>query len=168
MSGAAQLRKLVDDGHACLSLARVARHEGESDFWAVNADGDIEIQVLTHQHEVPITAILGALVGGKGFGVWALPPDGCEVLVAHAEGEFEGDAVIVAVMPTGDAPDMAPNRVVIVGGEVRVLSDNVQLGASGLVPLTDGVVVASGVDPFTGATYGALNSHSAIVKARKV
>jgi hypothetical protein len=168
MSGAAQLRRLLGDGHACVSLAKVARHEGEADFWAVNDDGDLEISVLTHQHEVPVQALLGALVGGAGKGVWAIPSEGTEVVIAHAEGGFEGDAVIVAVLPTGQVPvGLAPDRVVVVGAEVHVLSDDVQLGAAGLDAAASGVVVGGGVDPFTGATYAELNSTSSVVKARK-
>jgi hypothetical protein len=42
------------------------------------------------------------------------------------------------------------------------------IGGNSLVPLTDGVVLASGIDPFTGSTYGALNSASTKVMAAKV
>jgi hypothetical protein len=47
---------------------------------------------------------------------------------------------------------------------------NVYLGSGDgtLTPLLDGVVLASGVDTFTGATYGALNSASQRIMARKL
>lgn len=38
---------------------------------------------------------------------------------------------------------------------------------SGLTPLLNGVVLAQGVDPFTGATYGALGNASTAVMAKK-
>lgn len=42
-----------------------------------------------------------------------------------------------------------------------------QLGGTGLTALLDGLVTARGVDPFTGATYGALGNASAVVMAKK-
>lgn len=111
-------KRHLGEGPISVSLGRVRRHEGELEYWQVNDDGDLEIQVVLDNHEVPIVALLGAAVGGKGHGVWAIPNEDDEVLVAHADG-FEGDAMIVGV--TGDAPSgLAPNRVVIVGMEVLV------------------------------------------------
>jgi hypothetical protein len=55
-------------------------------------------------------------------------------------------------------------------GDIEVLPKTgakVYLGASPLVALTDGVVVAQGVDPFTGTTYGILGNASAVVMAKK-
>ncbi|TAK31004.1 MAG: hypothetical protein EPO40_06320 [Myxococcaceae bacterium] len=43
----------------------------------------------------------------------------------------------------------------------------IQLGGTGLTALLDGLVTARGVDPFTGATYGALGNASAVVMAKK-
>lgn len=155
MSGAAALRNLVDGGHACLSLARVAKHEGETDFWAVNADGDLEIQVVTHQHQAPITAILGPLFG------WRIPLEGEEVVVAHAEGDFEGDAVIVAAMSSGDVPgDLSPTVMIVrapPGGKV-VVHDGA--GAQSLATKQDVQElrdwVAAQFDPNSGHTHKAI------------
>ena len=58
----------------------------------------------------------------------------------------QGSAVVVRVTATGD----------------------VELGGPGLTALLDGVVTARGIDPFTGATYGALGNASSRVMARKV
>ena len=111
--------------------ATVAPHENSGSHWSVNADGDLEVTVLTHSHAVPITALLGALVGGSGKGVWMVPPLGTEVLVAFPDGDYEGDAVIVGVMPTGSVPSgLTDGKVVIVGIEVLVHD-----GAGGAVPL---------------------------------
>lgn len=57
------------------------------------------------------------------------------------------------------------------GSSVVVTIDaagNVSLGGPGLTALLDGVVTARGIDPFTGATYGALGNASSRVMARKV
>jgi hypothetical protein len=52
---------------------------------------------------------------------------------------------------------------------LSVSSGNVYLGdGATLQPITDGVVTAQGIDPFTGLTYGALGSASSRVMARKL
>lgn len=57
------------------------------------------------------------------------------------------------------------------GGEtaisIVVSSASIMLGGNGLFPLTEGVVLGSGIDTFTGATYGILGSASAVVMAKK-
>lgn len=111
--------------------ATVALHEGETSHWEVNADGDLQVSVVTHGHGAPITALLGALVGGNGKGVWVIPPIGTEVLVAFPDGDYEGDAVLVAVLSTGSVPaGLVDGNVVIVGVEVLVHD-----GPGGAVPL---------------------------------
>lgn len=117
----AGLKKLVDDGRAACALATVALHEGEASHWSINDEGDLQVTVVAHNHKVPIVALMGALVGGSGRGVWMIPPLGTEVVVAFDGDDFEGDAVIVGVMPTGQAPaGLAEGKVLIVGTEVIV------------------------------------------------
>jgi hypothetical protein len=59
------------------------------------------------------------------------------------------------------------------GGETVVqltlVAEKIELGAEnlGLLPLVNGVVLASGIDPFTGSTYGALGSASQVITAKK-
>jgi hypothetical protein len=55
------------------------------------------------------------------------------------------------------------------GAVISIKGGLVQLGALGLgeVPLQNGVVLASGIDSFTGLTYGALGSASNVVTAKK-
>lgn len=52
-------------------------------------------------------------------------------------------------------------------GKVIVKSSDVQLGDSGLVAATEGVVIGGGIDAFTGMTYFALQNASSTVKAKK-
>lgn len=101
--------------------ATVALHEGETSHWEVNADGDLQVTCLSHGHSAPITALLGAIVGGKGKGVWVIPPIGTEVLVCFPDGDYEGDAVIVGALSTGSVPAaLADGNVVIVGAPVFI------------------------------------------------
>lgn len=57
----------------------------------------------------------------------------------------------------------------ISGALISIKGANVQLGADDLadLPLQNGVVLASGIDPFTGLTYGALGNASSVVTAKK-
>lgn len=116
------IARLFEDDQVACCLAVVALHDGETSHWAVNDEGDVEVTVVTHNHAVPVTAVLGALVGGAGKGVWMVPPLGTEVVLAFEQGDFESDAVIVGVMPTGQgAPaGLADGKVVIVGVEVLI------------------------------------------------
>lgn len=59
------------------------------------------------------------------------------------------------------------DRVEITAPKVVINSADVQLGGAGLLALADGVVVAQGIDSFTGATYGVLGNASSVVKAKK-
>lgn len=155
-------------GQVWLSAATVAKHAGSSEHWRVNDEGDLEIEVVTQQQGVPIVAVMGGL-GAQGRGVWVIPAEGDEVLVAHPDG-FEGDATIFAVLPTGGVPaGLTPDRVLVVGPQVHVVSGDVRIGPTpdAMVPLVNGVVLGSGIDTFTGATYGALGSVSLKVQADK-
>jgi phage baseplate assembly protein V len=53
------------------------------------------------------------------------------------------------------------------GDAVNVGDDTVQLGGEGLIAAQHGVVVGSGIDSFTGATYFALQNASSKVLAKK-
>ncbi len=123
-------------GPVSVSLGRVRKHEGELEYWQVNEDGDLEVQVVLDNHEVPVVALLGALVGGNGRGVWAIPAEGTEVLVTHADG-FEGDAVIVGVLPTGNTPSGLDVGKVFIRGVEVVAYDNSPLLAKNLATLDD-------------------------------
>ena len=59
------------------------------------------------------------------------------------------------------------DRVEIESPKVVIDSADIQLGGAGLLALADGVVVAQGIDSFTGATYGVLGNASSVVKAKK-
>lgn len=77
-----------------------------------------------------------------------------------------GDYISIA---DGETKIKAATKVTVEAPHVVVNSPNVELGGAGpMVALTDGVVLASGIDTFTGATYGVLGSASSLVKAKKV
>lgn len=58
------------------------------------------------------------------------------------------------------------------GGEgnvtrITIVANVIELGGEGLIPLQDGVVHGTGVDPFTGVPYFALGNTSAVVSVKK-
>lgn len=113
----ASLRDLLEDERMAAVKARVEKHEGESEYWAVNDDGHLEIQVVTLNHGVPIVAHMTG--GGAGSGFWWVPPVGAEVMVTFDNGDFEGDATITGVF--GAAPNgLAPGTMLVLGSDVQV------------------------------------------------
>lgn len=91
------------------------------------------------------------------------------------DGRGSNETLMLKDKSTGDFISITP-AVTTIKASAKVLvetphavidSPNIELGGSPLIPLTDGVVLASGVDTFTGATYGVLGSASLKVKAAK-
>ncbi len=112
------IRDLARDERVSVVLARVALHTGETSHHLVTAEGHLAVTVKTHRHQVPIVALLP---GGDdaGTGPWAIPALGTEVAVGFDDGDFAGDAFVLAIY--GSLPQqIAENRVVIAGAQVWV------------------------------------------------
>ncbi len=80
------------------------------------------------------------------------------------------EEVLVKDKVSGDSVSMKPAQLKVTAGtKVTVVCPEIELGAEGLAPefLTAGVVLASGIDTFTGLTYGALQNASTVVTAKK-
>jgi uncharacterized protein involved in type VI secretion and phage assembly len=74
----------------------------------------------------------------------------------------------VSVDTQGDVAVTAKgNAKVTANSQAVVTAPDVQLGDSNLAPPVNGLVLGSGIDTFTGATYFALGSASSVVKAKK-
>jgi hypothetical protein len=111
-----------------------------------------------------------------GVGVFARPlaSDTTEVILLKVGGA-SGHAVIVATRNQDGIKRigaLAPDETIIFNSTiaVKLTADGaIQIGSVGgpYTPLVNGVVLASGVDPFTGATYGALANASTKVMAEK-
>jgi len=77
--------------------------------------------------------------------------------VANVSLDTDGDMVVTA---QGSA-------TVTANGQAIVSAPDVQLGGANLTAPVNGLVLAGGIDPFTGLTYAALGSTSNVVKAKK-
>jgi hypothetical protein len=120
--GGAGIRDMLADDRVWCVLGTVALHDGETGHYEVNDDGDLQVTVVSHQHGVPITAILGGAFGSAA-GTWTVPAAGDEVLVCFADGDFEGDAVVVAVTSSRSAPAGLAPGTVLVRADDRVQAD---------------------------------------------
>jgi hypothetical protein len=153
-------RDLLESERVWCVAARVALHDGEDAHHQMTDEGQMMVSVRTLRHDVQIWAILAG-GGSADVGVWFIPPVGTEVIVNFDDGMFEGDAYIVGIH--GKAPsDLAPGKVFIRGDVVNLANAN-----EGPGPTSEGVVVGTGVDPFTGSTYNVLGNASTKVFAKK-
>lgn len=106
-------------GIMCLA-ATVQVHDGETQHWEVSDEGAMVVSVVTHQHAVPIDALLKG-GGNDGKGVWFIPSVGTEVLIAFENGDFEGDAYIVGIF--GHSPaGLQPGTILVLGDNIEVRS----------------------------------------------
>jgi hypothetical protein len=162
-------------------MTRVVRaFSGETSHWELDTEETggplVWVQLLPHRENT--LCRLGGLGGGSGDGVWRIPPEGSEVVVLTVDADLSADPMLVAVLSSGATPSELDATTLVVraekvtihadGGDAVVkASGTVHLGDTGLVAATDGVVVAQGIDPFTGSTYGALGNASSKVRAKK-
>lgn len=134
--------------------------------------------------ETLVSARVGAVYAGNGFGIYAPLEIDDEVLVTCPLGDFNEGATIVARMwSAADKPPAIAGtssrdvvihvksgqtlRIIASGsGKVVVDAPLVELGQEDLGN-NDGVVHGSGIDPFTGLSYTFLGNVSEIVKAEK-
>jgi hypothetical protein len=127
-----------------------------------------DIGVVERVYESGDRLLCDAVIGGAlekelilayFFRVRTRPEKGSRVLVAA----LDGDDVQRLAFPFEFATTASA------GGRVDLVADEIRAGSSvgALTALTDGVVVAQGIDTFTGATYGALGNASSRMLAEK-
>ncbi len=156
------LRAMLEAGApiSC-ALGTIERESGELQHWEVNDDGDLMVSVVLHQHAQPVWCVVGALAGGAGRGVWAIPPEGCEVLVAF-DGGVEGEGVVVGVLPSGDTPELALDQVLVIGAEVLVYN-TLAAAAVPLATRADVEALAGHVDAHTHPVAGITAGSASVV-----
>lgn len=157
------MRDLLKDERIWCVAATVRIHEGDDTYFERTRNGQISVSVVTNQHAVPISALLaGGDANSRGY--WIIPSIGTEVIVAFDNGEFEGDAYIVGTI--GKSPTEITEEVTIIADTtVKIVADKVNI--CGANEVTEGVVVGSGIDSFTGSPYHALGNTSTRVFAKK-
>lgn len=118
------------------------------------------------------------------YGFTSRPKPGAEAVIVNVGADASAPVVIVvadrryrvtSLQPgevalhddQGQSVTLYRDRIEVAAPKVIVNSTNVYLGGAGPAGPLDGLVHGSGVDPFTGLTYAALQSTSAKVAAAK-
>jgi len=163
-----EIRAALVDGRVWAGLGVVYQDDSGSHY-----DVDDELGVLVHVRlmpaEEPLLCRLGGLGSGGDGGVWRIPPVGTEVVVVIPSGDIDDDPCIVATLASGGTPgELDEDTLVVKAPKVTIIATGgaVEIGEAGLIT-TDGLVHGTGIDPFTGATYAALNNTSSTVRAKK-
>ncbi len=117
------LRKALRDRRQWVCLGVVFKPEdAASHYELVTVDGNV-VDIIVEVETIPDRLDLSCSLAG-GFGGWLIPNVGDEVWVAVPSGEVAFRPTIIACTkavipnPTGQGP--APNRIVLVAGEVLV------------------------------------------------
>lgn len=110
-------------GHVCVKRARVA----DTDHYEVIDEAgqkDVFVDVVLLPGGEPAGCRLAKAMGGPGWGMWWIPPAGCEVIVLVPDGTIEADPVLLCALDNDEThPDLDPGRIVIAapaGGEVYI------------------------------------------------
>lgn len=115
---AQDLKEIVRDGRSWVHYGIVKAVE----FYEETKDVLVEVELQPSL--TPITARLLTPIGGPGWGIWALPPVGAEVIVALPEGDVAAGPVILGVTSNDQLhASTAATRILIVppaGGQVHI------------------------------------------------
>lgn len=103
-------------------LARVAKHEGQEEFWEIGEEGQILVSVITLKSHTPMNAILrGGDINSRGL--WSIPAEGTEVAICFDVDGYEGDAVLIGTIGE-PPPGLTSTRVLLIGNDVEIRSRN--------------------------------------------
>lgn len=154
------------------SLGVVRKFPGEESHYEISAENG-EREILVDVELIPSGERVACRLGFGSDGVYRIPRENQEVAVlipydpqSLIKDSLDFGAIIVGVLDN-DVPSAldSDDVVVIKTGTVKVIADSIDLGDS--PSALDEVVVGSGIDTFSGATYKALGNTSSKVRAKK-
>lgn len=162
------MRQALLDHRFWTGVGLVYKPSGEAAHFEIDDDIGCLVHVRLMPNEEPLLCRLGGLGEGGANGVWRVPPVDSEVAVLVPDGYLENDPILIGVLSSGSVPEELDGETLVVKSpQIVIIADGaVEVGQKGLGPL-DGVVHGSGIDPFTGQTYAALNNTSSTLKAKK-
>jgi hypothetical protein len=107
----------------CWACLGIVKSDDNGSYYELSSE-DVLVDVELQPSGTQITARLGTVGGSFGAGVWAIPPEGAEVIVIMPEGDLAFAPVIVALYSSGDVPaGMAVNTIVVAcppGGKILI------------------------------------------------
>lgn len=168
----AVMREAFADRTMTSALGVVRKFPGESSHFEIS-DENGSREILVDVELMPNRERVLCRLGFGNDGVYRIPRVDQEVAVlipsapqSLVKDPLDDHPIIIGVLDTECPSELADaNIVVIKATKVHVLSGDIKLGNT--PGAMDGVVVGSGVDTFTGATYFALGNASLKVKAEK-
>lgn len=173
---------LQQDRRLWTALGVVIDPEGVGEHYELVIENGVLVDILIEVETVPqrihLTGCrLATAAAGAGQGIWTIPNVGDEVAVLVPDGQIDFSPMVVAILSSGDVPNPsgqgpAPNRTIIVNGEVLVHDGSG--GAEALVKKSefDGHTHGSGTyqaggDDVTGTSSGAASvTGTTILKAK--
>lgn len=172
-----EIKTAARDGRVWCEIGVVAVLDNESSHYELlKNDSGSTIDVLVgvkfgHSGE-QVLCRLGMTAGRQGgFGLWTIPPVGTEVLVHIPQGEYEADAVIVAMASSGGVPSQLDDTTIVLSNAKNIVIDStesdVNITANGKVNLQGGdQPIARKTDPVNMGTFfikgGVSNSFAGI------
>lgn len=165
-------RNMIAKSEMVTSLGVVRKFPGEDSHFEISTEnGDAE--VLVDVELIPSGERVLCRLGFGNDGVYKIPRENQEVAVlvpynpqSLIRDSLDYGAIIVGVLDNNVPSELDDDDIAVVKAtRVHVVSDDIKLGTSPAAQ--DGVVVGTGIDPFTGSTYFALGNSSSKVKAHK-
>lgn len=118
------IKEALRDQRIWAAFGVVVDNDNDGTHFEIDSDeGDILVEVELIPSEEQLTCRLGAIAGGSGRGVWAIPPVGTEVAVLVPEGAVDGEPIIVATLSSGSlvsTEGVSENRTIIINDEVLI------------------------------------------------
>lgn len=166
------MRSMLGSQQMTTSLGVVRLFPGETSHFDVDTDNGTN-EIVVDVELVPSGERVACRLGFGNDGVYRIPRVNSEVavLLPYQQNSLIKDSIDFGPIIVGVLDNNAPSQlngddiVVIQATRVHVVSSDIKLGTSPGV--LDGVVVGSGIDPFTGSTYNALGNSSNKVSAEK-
>jgi hypothetical protein len=135
------LAAVVGEGRAQISMGIVTLESGETVHYERDGDSiEVDVTLVPGGEKVLCRLPAGASSAGAERGVFSIPTEGTEVVVAIPHGELDADPVIIAVFPSVIAEELDESTTVVSAPSVVLKS-----GASSYVQLDS--VVSIGGDP---------------------
>lgn len=124
---ASAMRKVLEDQgfsrgfFTCLGIVQAAEDGGvHFDL----DDEDLTVDVLLMPSEELITVRLGSAAAGPGWGIWAVPPVGAEVMIAIPDGDTNFQPMIASFYSSGQLPPGLNATTIVIsappGGDVLI------------------------------------------------
>lgn len=167
-----QIKDWLSKGEMVTAMGVVRKFDNQTSHFQVSAENGSQ-EILVDVELIPSGTRVTCRLGFGGQGVYRIPQVDTEVAVlipydpnSLIKDSLDYDPIIVGSLDLNTPAQLNSDDIVVISSaRVHVYSDNILLGTA--PGAQEGIVNGTGIDSFTGATYFALGSASAKVKASK-